>query len=79
MKITIDVKLPEKSSILVKVGEKVDQKDPIASVESHSAPIIIQLAKMLKVNPQKIIKYMTVSSDSPIKKDDVIALKKGML
>jgi len=79
MKTIIDVKLPEKSSILVTIGDKVTCDTPIAEASFQSPALVIDLAKMLKVSPSKINKYIIVDTDQKLHKGEVMARKKGII
>lgn len=74
----ITFSLPFNGELLIKAGQKVDFKDPIAKKQA-AEEITIPLASILKVSPNAIFKSLKKFVGEAFSKGDLIAEHKGML
>jgi len=74
----INVHVDEKSNFLIKEGDKVDFETPFREKFSQST-ITIDIAKKLDIDPSKIFRYLKKLVGEEIKKNQIIALKQGLL
>lgn len=73
----IKIPIPEETEVLVKKGDKIDFNTLIFDVNSFEK-ININISEKLKVNQKKIFNYLKKLVGEKIKKDDIIAEKKGV-
>jgi hypothetical protein len=74
----LTISIPFGSQIKVKAGDKIHLKTPLfesASMAEHS----IAVAQKLGVEPSKIFHYLKKFVGEEVKKDEVLAVKKGLL
>lgn len=74
----IDLNVPQEVRLLVKRGQIVDFDTPLWEKNSEKK-IEIDLAKKLGIKPGKIFDYLKKFIGDTVKKDEVIAEKRGLL
>lgn len=72
----ISIAIPEHAKCLLKNGSNVDIGTPFLEFSTQSL-VNIPLAKKLKIHPASIFKYIKKFVGEPLKKGEVLALKKG--
>jgi hypothetical protein len=72
----LKIPIPKKAKILVKEGEKVEFNRPIFEVASEKE-IEIDINRQLKIPNNKIFDYLKKFIGDEVKKDEVLAEKKG--
>ena len=77
MKTTVNVQIPTEAEILVKEGDTVDMKTPVAILKESIAPANIEIARLLKVHPQKMSQYLKTKIGDKIQRGDVLAEKRS--
>lgn len=79
MKTSIILPIPPKATATVALGDLVTPHDTVWSFSSTSEDRTIHLARILKVSPDKIEKYLKVVPGDKLKEGEVIAVKKSLL
>lgn len=74
----INIQINEKSNYLIKEGDKVDFETPFREKFSQST-VEIDIAKKLDIDPSKIFRYLKKLVGEEIKKNQIIAIKHGLL
>ena len=74
----INIQIEGKNNFLIKEGDKVDFEIPFLEKFSQSI-ITIDIAKKLDIDPGKIFRYLKKLVGEEIKKNQIIALKHGLL
>ena len=74
----ISLPIPSEAHVLVKAGEKVDFSSKIFEIPVKEF-ININIAQKLNVPPEKIFTYLKKFVGEEIKKNDLLAYKKGFL
>lgn len=76
MVLTLTVSCPGK--ILVNIGEKVSLGDALAEVQKGKT-LTLNLAKILRVKPRRVLKFLRKRIGEEVKEGEVIAQKKKLL
>ncbi len=71
-------RLPIKGEVLVKVGDSVDPKSPVARAMLPGALQNVKLADQLGVEPKDVTQFMKVELGSPVEAGQVVAEGKKM-
>jgi len=74
MVITIDI--PEGGQLLLKMGQKVDLETPLMETKTEEKTELL-IAKELNIPPDKIFQHLKKFVGDHIKKNDLLAIKKG--
>ena len=74
----VSLNIPDDGGILVKKGQLVNYSTPLWEKVSEET-IEIDIAKKLAIKPEKIFDYLKKFIGDQVKKDEVIAEKKGFL
>jgi len=70
------IKIPEKGTLQVKVGQKVDFDTPLVKKKSQTE-IKLPVSQKLNIDPKKIFSYLKKFIGDTVKKGEVIAQKKS--
>ncbi len=70
--------LPQNSTCLLKVGQKVDFETPFFAGRK-SEDVTILIAEKMGIPPAKIFTYLKKFVGDTVKKGDILAAKKGLL
>ncbi len=73
----INISFPSNVKFLVKANQDIDLQTPLYE-EKQKKTITINLAKKLKIKPEKIFDYLNFFVGDEIKKNDIIASKKDL-
>lgn len=79
MKVTVKLPVPLNATIVVDIGDKVTQNSHYAVLTSKNSEKIIHLARLLKIPPQDIQKYLVVRVGEEIHEGEIIAQRKSFL
>lgn len=79
MKTSIILPLPPGAIVTAKLGDFVTPQDVLWSFSTSKEDRTIHLARILKVTPEKISKFIKVKVGDELTEGQVIALKKNML
>lgn len=79
MKTSIILPLPTGATSTVALGDLVTSRDVLWSFSASGEDRTIHLARILKVNPESIGKYLKVKIGEELSEGQVIALKKNLL
>lgn len=78
MKITIAIPVPVFSRIVVEEEEKVAKNTPLARINKKTTEKTIHLAKLLRIEPAKMQKFMLKKAGQKVYIGDILAEKKGL-
>jgi len=78
MKATITVQIPSGARILVSEDEKVTDATLLAKIDEEEESTPLDLAKILKIKPSSISKYLTRKIGEAIEEGDIVAVKKSV-
>lgn len=78
MKINIAIPIPLNSKIVVELEDKLKKNSLIAVKDETDSQKIIHLARLLRILPGRMQKYMQKSAGQKIYAGDIVAEKKGL-
>lgn len=75
---TINLSIPKNSQLLIEMGKNLDFQSPFYQIKKTVCEKI-PLAKLLNINKEKIYQYIKKTVGQKVKKNEIIAQRKGFL
>lgn len=75
----IERRLPQPGEVVVRVGQRVEPEDPVASAFVASPPQIINLARELMLQPARVARALRPAIGTQVNQGDVLATSGGLL
>ena len=75
----IRIALPSDSKVLIEEGEQISENSPLYKSNDEKILYEIPLAKLLKIKPERIVRFLRRKIGESVAKGDILAEKKGWL